>query len=385
MRGRLAARGRPGTAAVRAYAPIAVTAVVLALVPLRYEDSRTMMGVIITGALFAAYAIGFNVIFGFTGQLFLCMGALAGLGGYASAILSDDSGIPLVPSMALATLLSAAVGGLLSWVAVSRSLGVIFTGIVTLAFSLSFQNLLLGRRDLTGGETGLVVDAGSDTFLGERVQPYYALLAVVVVYLVLVRMLQRSHIGWAFRALRDDEVAAELAGVDVKRYRVLAGAVGAAMIGFAGAVYAHSEGFISPSTYDFGRVDVRVIVMLAFGGIGSLLGPVVGAAAFTIVDEWLVSADEYRLVIYGAVILALFLFFPRGVVPTVGSLAQRLRRRVAARRVPPGAVVQAEGRASGAAAPAATPDVASVGASGAPGVPGAPGDPTLADEGDDDR
>ena len=157
----------------------------------------------------------------------------------------------------------------------------IFTGIVTLTFSLAFDNLLLGRRDLTGGETGLVVDAGSDTLLGKQVAPYYVLLALVLVYLVIYRLLQRSHVGWAFRALRDDEVAAELAGVDVKRYRVLAGVIGSAMLGVAGAVYAHSEGFIAPSTFAFGQVDVRVLVMLAFGGIGSLLGPIVGAVTFT--------------------------------------------------------------------------------------------------------
>ena len=141
------------------------------------------------------------------------------------------------------------------------------------------------------------------------------------------RLLQRSHFGWAFRALRDDEIAAELAGVDVKRYRVFAGTVGAAMFGLAGALYAHSEGFISPSTFGFGQVDVRVLVMLAFGGIGSLLGPVVGAAAFTILDEWLVSFDEYRLMIYGAVIILLFLGFPRGLVPTLQSSSAKRRRR----------------------------------------------------------
>ena len=146
----------------------------------------------------------------------------------------------------------------------------------------------------------------------------------MLAYLVLFRLLQRSHFGWAFRALRDDEIAAELAGVDVKRYRVFAGTLGAAMFGLAGALYAHSEGFITPSTFGFGHVDVRVLVMLAFGGIGSLLGPVIGAAAFTILDEWLVSFDEYRLMIYGAVILVLFLFLPQGVVPTVQAVARRL-------------------------------------------------------------
>lgn len=324
------AAGRTRTSVLRAYAPIAVVGVLAALLPLRYGDSRTMMGVIIGGVLFAAYVVGFNVIFGSTGQLFLCVGALAGLGGYGSALLSDRWGLPMVPAMALAALLAAAVGGLLSFVAVSRSLGVIFTGIVTLAFSLAFQNLLLGQRDLTRGETGLLVEAGSDTFLGEQVAPYYTFLALAVVYLVVYRLLQRSRVGWAFRSLRDDELAAELTGVDVKLHRVLAGTVGSAMIGLAGALYAHSEGFISPSTYAFGGVDVRVVVMLALGGIGSLLGPVIGAAAFTALDEWLVSSNEYRLVIYGAVIVALFLGFPRGVAPTVQSL---LRRFSGGRRV----------------------------------------------------
>lgn len=323
----VAPRIRGRVSAARAYLPIAVVGGLAALLPLRYGDSRTMMGVIIGGALFTVYTIGFNVIFGSTGQLFLCVGALAGVGGYASALLSDRSGLPLVVSMVLATLLAAAVGGLLSWIAVSRSLGVIFTGIVTLAFSLAFHNLLLGRRDLTRGETGLLVEAGSDTFLGEQVAPYYAFVVLIVACLVVHRMLQRSRAGWAFRALRDDEVAAELTGVDVKRYRVLAGMVGSAMIGLAGALYAHSERFISPSTFEFGEVDVRVLVMLAFGGIGSLLGPVIGAATFTVVDEWLVSSNEYRLIIYGVVILVLFLGLPRGVAPTAQSLARRWRRR----------------------------------------------------------
>jgi len=319
--------GRGRTPVWRAYAPIAVVGVGAALLPLRYGDSRTMMGVIIGGALFAAYVIGFNIIFGSTGQLFLCVGALAGLGGYASALLSDRWGLPLVLAMVLAALVAAAVGGLLSFVAVSRSLGIIFTGIVTLAFSLAFHNLLLGQRELTRGETGLLVDAGSDTFLGEQVAPYYAFVALVLAYLVVHRLLQRSRAGWAFRALRDDETAAELTGVDVKLYRIFAGTLGSAMIGLAGALYAHSEGFISPSVFAFGEVDVRVVVMLALGGIGSLLGPVIGAVAFTVLDEWLVSANEYRLVVYGAVIVVLFLGFPGGVAPMVQSLWRRRPRR----------------------------------------------------------
>ncbi len=308
------------------YAPILVTATLLALVPLRYQDSGSMMGVVTEGMVFAAYAVAFNIIFGSTGQLFLCVGALAGVGGFASAVFTDRLGVPLVLSLVLAAACSAAIGGLLSWVSVKRALDTIFIGIVTLAFSLSFQNFVLGRRDLTGGETGIFVEAGSDTFLHDRVAPYYVFLSLVVAYLVLYRALQRSRTGWAFRALRDDQLAAELSGVDVARYRVLAGTLGSAMLGLAGALHAHSgRGFIGPSTFAFGDVDVRVLVMLAFGGIGTLLGPIVGAASLTWLDEFLVDYAQLRLVLYGLVVIGLFLRFRRGVVP---AATEFLRKRI---------------------------------------------------------
>ena len=309
----------------RDFAPILIVAVLLAFLPINYHDSRSMMTVIITGLLFAAYAIAFNVIFGSTAQLFLCVGALAGIGGFSAAMLSERAGVPMLVCILIAGVLAGLVGGLLSWVAVSRSLDVIFTGVVTLAFSLSFQSIILGRRDLTGGETGMVIDAGSDTVLDGKVGAYYVFLGLVVAYLVLYRVLQRSHIGWAFRALRDDEVAAELAGVDVTRYRVYAALIGSAMLGVAGAVFAFHRGFIGPSTYAFGDVDVRVLVMLVFGGIGSLLGPVLGAVVFTILDEALISLAQLRVVLYGIVIVALFLGFRRGVIPTLESVFSRWR------------------------------------------------------------
>lgn len=309
--------------ALRLFGPIALTGFVLGLVPLWLGDSRLMMGLAIGGLLFAAYAIAFNVIFGSTGQLFLCVGALAGVGGYTSVVLTDQVGVPLLASLAIGCLASSALGGFFSWVAVRRSLDVIFTGIVTLAFSLSFLNLLFGLREQTGGETGLVVEAGSDTFLRNRVAPYYLFLALVLLFLAIHGLLLRSHVGWAFRALRDDELAAELAGVNVARYRIYAGLIGSAMLGLVGALFAHNEGFISPTTYGFGDVDVRVLVMLVFGGIGSLLGPVLGAVVFTVVDELLVDFVELRLVAYGVLVLILFLGFRRGMVPLIASLARR--------------------------------------------------------------
>jgi branched-chain amino acid transport system permease protein len=310
---------------IRAYLPIVVAAALIALIPLRYQDSRSMMSVITVGVLFACYAVAFNIIFGSTGQLFLCSGALAGIGGYGSAILADRSGWPVPLALVTSTVVAALVAGTLSWIAVRRALDTIFIGIVTIAFALSFENLVLGKGDWTGGESGLRVSTGSDSWLTGQIAPYYVFLGLLVVYLVVFRALQRSRIGWAFRALRDDGLAAELSGVDVSRYRILAGTLGGAMLGLAGGLYVFSESRASPSTFAFGNVDVSVLVMLAFGGIGSLLGPVVGAAAITWLDEFLdaVGYAQIKEMIYGAVMVVLFLGFRRGVVPMVTDLFKR--------------------------------------------------------------
>ena len=305
--------------------PTALIGVLLSLIPLWLGDSRVMMGVAVLGLAFACYTIGFNVIFGSTGQLFLCVGSLAGIGGYGAAILADDVGLPMILSILLATLAATVVGGVLSYVAVRRSLGVIFTGILTLIFTLSFDALLLGLTSLTGGDNGRMIATGRGTFLREQIPPFYVMLALVLIFLLIHGLLKRSYIGWAFRALRDNEVAAELAGIDVARYRVLGALIGSAMLGLAGAVYVFTEGRMSPTTFGFGQVDVVVLVMLAFGSIGNLFGPILGAVTFTIVDELLIEVGQLRHVVYGILVILLFLWMRKGLLNTIGDLWQRKR------------------------------------------------------------
>jgi branched-chain amino acid transport system permease protein len=305
--------------------PIVVTAVVLAVLPsIWFGDSPYTTSLAVQALVFASYGVGFNLIFGSTNQLFLCVGALAGIGGYGTAIVANETSLPMGVGVALGTVSAAIVGGLLSWIAVRRSLGIIFTGIVTLVFSLAFANFLIGRRDLTGSETGLVLPAAPANLADDHVGAYYLFVGLLVAFLIVFRALQLSHVGWAFRALRDDEMAAELAGVNVARYRIYAATVGSAMIGLTGALLAFSAGFISPATYSFDRVDVRVLVMVAFGGLGTLLGPVIGASVFAILDERLTASLELREVLYGVFVIVIFLGFRRGVVQAVVSLANRL-------------------------------------------------------------
>jgi branched-chain amino acid transport system permease protein len=173
------------------------------------------------------------------------------------------------------------------------------------------------------------LSAAPASLADDRVGAYYLFAGVVVAYLIVFRVLQLSHVGWAFRGLRDDEMAAELAGVDVARYRIYAATVGSAMIGLTGALFAYSSGFISPATYAFDQVDVRVLVLVAFGGLGTLLGPVIGAGVFAILDERLSTSLELREVLYGIVVIAIFLGFKRGLVPAFVAGSNRLfgRRR----------------------------------------------------------
>ena len=312
----------------RALLPIVAVAAVLVVLPqVWFGDSPYTTSLAVKALVFAAYGVGFNLIFGCTNQLFLCTGALAGIGGYGAAIFTDETSLPMAAGVVVGTASAAVIGGVLSWIAVRRSLGVIFTGIVTLVFSLAFANLLLGQRDLTGAETGLVLTAAPAGLGDDQVGGFYLFSGVLVACLVVFRLLQLSHIGWAFRGLRDDEMAAELAGVDVARYRIYAATVGSAMIGLTGALYAYSFGFISPATYAFDQVDVRVLVLVAFGGLGTLLGPVIGAAVFAFVDERLTASLQLREVLYGVIVIAIFLFFRRGFVQTVIALVNRLLAR----------------------------------------------------------
>jgi branched-chain amino acid transport system permease protein len=325
------ALGRVGWALL----PIVVTAAILAILPaLWFGDSPYTTSLAVQALTFASYGVGFNLIFGSTNQLFLCVGALAGVGGYGAAILTDETSLPMAAGVAVGTASAALVGGLLSWVAVRRSLGIIFTGIVTLVFSLAFANLLLGQRELTGAETGLVVTGVPPDLADDRVGGYYLFAGLLVAFLIVFRALQLTHAGWAFRALRDDEVAAELAGVNVSRYRIYAATIGSAMIGLTGALLAYSSGYISPATYSFDRVDVRVLVLVAFGGLGTLLGPVIGASVFAFLDDRLTTSPELREVLYGVFVIAIFLGFRRGVVHSVVALAKRLVARLRTHPIP---------------------------------------------------
>ncbi len=305
---------------------VALAAAVLAALPAVVGDSPYQMRLAALMLVLASYAVAFNLLFGHTNQLFLCVGALASLGGYASVILVRDLKLAPLAAIAVATVAAGALGGFLSYVSVRRGFGVLFVGIVTLAVSLILHNLLLGLRDLTNGETGIVT-RGLGMGLGDDPRrAYYAVWAVLVAALAGYRWLFSSAHGAALHALSEDEVSAELSGVDVTRYKVAVATGASALVGLVGAVYADLNGFISPSVYAVGHVDIPVLIALLLGGMRTLLGPVVGAALFSAVDELVRPFGQLTVLAYGALLVVLFLVFRQGVVPLVEALASRWLR-----------------------------------------------------------
>lgn len=321
---------------VRKAFPVAAAAVALGVLPLVVGESPYQMRLATLMLVLACYAVAFNLLFGHTNQLFLCVGALASIGGYVSVILVRDLKVPAVAAVAVATGLSALTGGFLSYVSVRRGFGVLFVGIVTLAVSLMLHNVLLGLRELTNGETGIVT-RGLGVGLGDDPQrAYYVLLAVLVAALGGYRWLFDSRHGVALHALSEDEVSAELSGVDVTRYKVATATGASGLVGLVGALYADLNGFISPSVYAVGHVDIPVLVALLLGGVRTLLGPVVGAVLFSLVDELVRPFGQLTVTAYGVLLVALFLVFRQGVVPAVGALLARGRRGLAAGEAEPG-------------------------------------------------
>lgn len=295
---------------------LVIVAVLLAFIPLVAGTGMYYMRLATLMLIYMVYTVAFNIIFGQTRQLFLCLGALAGLSAYVSVVLTNTLGWSLWLSMPLGVAAAGFLGGLFSYVSVRRGLGVIFVGIVTLVFSMIFQNFVLGLRELTNGETGLETSKIGPVALTSVPTNYYLILIVLVLSLILHHLLLQSRAGKAFQAIADDELAAELAGINVTFYKVLAASIGSTLIGVAGVLSAYYTGFISPTVYSLVSVDIVVLVSLLLGGMGTLLGPVLGVLLFTVLDEVVRPFGQLNVLIYGVFMTVLVISFRRGIVPT---------------------------------------------------------------------
>ena len=258
------------------------------------------------------FALSLNIIVGFCGQISLGHAAMFGIGAYTSALLTK-SGVPFAAGLMSASIMAAAVG----FVVGLTSLRVRhdFLAITTMGVGFLFVGIVR-QQDWLGGELGVssIPSAG----LGK---PGFMLLVVVLAMMVagLSVYLKRTWMGFVFDAVADDEDTAQLIGLDTARYKLAAFVMGSAIAGLAGALYAHQVRFIDPNSFGFIE-SVTVLAMVVVGGIGSVLGVAVAAAALAVAPLMFQFIDDYKLLVYGGLLFAMMRFAPDG----VAGLVQRL-------------------------------------------------------------
>ena len=282
---------------------------------------------LLTVLIFACFAIALDIVFGQTDQLFLFLGALAGVGAYSVAGVTDWMGISPWIVLPFAALVAGLIGLTVSYVASRRRMTIIVIAILTLSLQLVSEVVFDSWISLTGGTTGIFFDGLEIPFLiglfdsifdprvGGRIATYYFLLFGLVIIVLLYRHMMRSKYGLAYRAIRQDEIAAESVGINVIKYKVIAGFSAAFIVGAVGPFYAQSEAVVTPSLFTFVRVDVIVLIMLVLGGMRTLTGPIIGAAFVVYLNELLRFAERWTTAIFGFLLIILFLYFREGVIP----------------------------------------------------------------------
>lgn len=235
------------------------------------------------------------------GQLALANAAFMAIGAYASALLTMNAGAPfpvaLAGGMAAPALVALLIGG------PTLRLSGVYLAMATLAFGQVVVITLI-NADWSGGALGL-------NGIPQLTEWWHIVLALVLALYALGR-LRRSRVGRAFEAIKMDETAAGLMGINVHGHKMLAFVLGAALAGLAGAFNAHLTFFIGPNEYGFER-GVEILTMTVLGGIGSLGGPLSGALILTLLPELLRFMEGYRLVANGLILVVIVLFLPRGI------------------------------------------------------------------------
>jgi branched-chain amino acid transport system permease protein len=235
------------------------------------------------------------------GMLAMANAAFMGIGAYTSAILTMNYGWPFPAAMAAGMAMPAVVAFLIG--KPTLRLSGVYLAMATLAFGEVVRIFILNTDNLTGGALGL-------NGIPQLTMWWHMLLAVVLVLFFLAR-LRRSKIGRAFEAIKEDETAAGLMGIDVNGHKMLAFALGAAIAGLAGTLNAHLTFFIGPQEFGFDR-GIEILTMTILGGINSLFGPVIGAFIITLLPELLRGFKDYRTVVDGLILVVIVLFLPKG-------------------------------------------------------------------------
>jgi branched-chain amino acid transport system permease protein len=312
---------------LRAGPALAVLALAIVIPPLL---SQYWQGVLVDEVgIYALLALGLNVVVGFAGLLDLGYIAFFAVGGYLTAYLTGR--LPVQPPFTLnpfwimpLAVIAAIIAGVVLGAPTLRLRGD-YLAIVTLGFGEIVYSIALIKTDVTGGDSGAFniphfsIHIGPVNYdWGFTPLPYWWLvLGTIVLVFLIFRRLEHSRTGRAWAAIREDEIAAAATGIPTVRYKILAFAIGASTSGIAGVLYAANVDFINPASFVL-QQSILVLVLVIFGGMGSMWGVLAGAALL----EWLPEALRNtvpvsdRFIYYGLLVIVMMVFRPQGLIPS---------------------------------------------------------------------
>ena len=267
---------------------------------------------------------GLDILFGYTGQVSFGHAGYYALGAYGSALLTMKLGLPVIASILLGAIISMVFGIIIAFPA--SKLVKHFLSLLSIAFGNMVYMFISGASWLTNGFSG-IMNIPKVNLFGLRLtsnQSYFFFAAVILAIVLLCKNhIIKSRVGRAFIAIRENSHAAGGMGINVRRYKVTAFAISAFFTGLAGAMYAHLVGFISPDSFT-NTTSNLFMTMLLFGGIASLMGPLVGSTILVLITEVMQSFASYQMLIYAIFILVVLFFLPNGMVGIVDTLRGKI-------------------------------------------------------------
>lgn len=287
------------------------------LYPVLFPEQLYIHLIICTLGIYIIVNTGFDLLFGYSGQISLGQAGFYAIGAYFSAILSK-SGVPVLLSMLAAASIAALVGYVLA-IPCSKLVHH-FLSITTIGFGEIVRLLALnGPRKITGGASGIGGIPALTLFgvkLNTNASYLYFVVALVVLGLFLKQRIVHSRVGRAMIAIKCNPDASEAFGMKLSHYKAMAFTIAAFYAGMGGALYAHLVRFISPESFSADQSSM-FLVMILVGGMGTFCGPIIGSAIIILIQEFLQKFGQYQMLIYGALIIFVLFFMPNGIAGTV--------------------------------------------------------------------
>ncbi|HFQ15781.1 MAG TPA: branched-chain amino acid ABC transporter permease [Rhodobacteraceae bacterium] len=294
-----------------ANSPMIAIFAVLFVLP-AFISNQYILQVMIFVGIYIVLTLSLNLLNGYVGLLAIGHAAFYAVGAYASAKLSIDMGLPFLLSFILSGIIAGGFGYLLG--RPTLGLSGIYLALATLGFNVIVWLILLNWMSFSNGPLGIMDIPPPNLFgyeISTRTDYYYLALVLVILTLLSMHRLVTSRFGRSLVAIREDELAAEASGINTTRIKVQAFILSAFYAGLAGSFYAHFVKYVSPDSFTH-MESFTMLAMLALGGQGNLLGPVVGATVLSVVPELFRFLAEYRMFLYGGILVVMMLVRPTG-------------------------------------------------------------------------